>query len=140
MFATRPRRRPRAWLLLNLLVAGQAPDYARAGSLPTVGSKGNISGLENGKAYVVAVAAVDDVGNVGKLSELQCATPQPVNSILRAYECSGGLDKSGCGFCSVGGDRSSSTAALVSAGLFVFGFAVRRSRRPRVASGARGAR
>jgi hypothetical protein len=124
----------------NLLVAGQVPDYDRTGSLPTVGSEGTITGLENGKAYVVAVAAVDDVGNVGKLSDLQCGTPQPVISILRAYECAGGFNASGCGFCSVGGDRSASTAALVSAGLFVFGFAVRRSRRPRVASGARGAR
>jgi MYXO-CTERM domain-containing protein len=56
------------------------------------------------------------------------------------YKCRGGLTESGCGFCSVGGDQGVSYTALVSAGLFVFGFAVRRSRRPRVTSAARGAR
>ena len=124
----------------NLLVAGQVPDYERAGELLSIGTRGSITGLKNGQAYVVGVAAYDDVGNVGKLSELTCGTPQPVNSILRAYECGGGLEATGCGFCSVGGDRGASYTALVSAGLFVFGFAVRRSRRPRVASAARGAR
>ena len=124
----------------NLLVAGQVPDFDRAGELLTVGTRGSITGLENGKAFVVAVAAVDEVGNVGKLSELACGVPQPVSSILRAYECGGGLGATGCGFCSVGGDQGVSYAALVSAGLFVFGFAVRRSRRPRAASAARGAR
>lgn len=123
-----------------LLSPGQVPTATPKGDPLVSGTVGTIGDLKNGQAVVVAVAAYDDVGNIGKLSELQCGTPLPVLSILRAYECSGGLTESGCGFCSVGGERGVSYTALVSAGLFVFGFAVRRSRRTRVASGARGAR
>lgn len=123
-----------------LLVAGEVPTYERAGELRTTATKGSITDLKNGQAFVVAVAAYDDVGNVGKLSELKCGTPQPVDSILRVYKCKGGLTESGCGFCSVGGDQGVSFTALASAGLFVLGFAVRRSRRPRVTSAERGAR
>ena len=123
-----------------LLVAGQVPTIKQTGDSLTTGTVGRIADLKNGEALVVAVAAFDEVGNVGKLSELQCGTPQPVLSIFRAYECAGGLTESGCGFCSVGGAQGVSTTALVSAGLFVFGFAARRSRRPRVTSAARGDR
>lgn len=123
-----------------MLIPGEAPTYSATGDALTTGTEGNVTKLTNGKAYVVAVAAYDDVGNVGKLSELQCGTPAPVDSILRVYECKGGLTESGCGFCSMGGDRGGGFAALVSGGLVVLGLAARRSRRPRVAGGSRGAR
>ncbi len=123
-----------------LLVAGKVPTYEPVGELRTTSTQGSITDLKNGKAYVVAVAAYDEVGNAGKLSELKCGTPQPVDSILRVYKCRGGLTESGCGFCSVGGAQGVSFTALASAGLFVLGFAARRSRRPRVTSAERGAR
>ena len=88
----------------------------------------------------MALAAYDNVGNLGPFSMLGCGTPAPVDSILRVYQCKGGLTESGCGFCSIGGERGGSFAALVSAGLVVFGFAARRSRRPRAARTTRGVR
>ena len=123
-----------------LLVPGQVPNYNEAGTLVGTGSTSSITNLKNGKAYVVGVAAYDEIGNVGKLSELQCGTPVPVNSILRVYKCQGGFDETGCGFCSMRGDRGGSFAALVSGGLVLLGLAARRSRRPRVAGGSRGPR
>jgi hypothetical protein len=123
-----------------LLEAGKIPTAGETGDPLTTGTVSTITKLKNGEAVVVAVAAYDDVGNIGKLSELECGTPQPVLSILRAYECAGGFTETGCGFCSVGGNQGVSYTALVSAGLFVFGFAARRSRRRRVASASRGDR
>jgi hypothetical protein len=135
-----PSAAPACTAASSVLFAAQVPgedvnptaDSALAG----VGT-GTVTGLVNGKAYVVAVAAFDDVGNIGKLSELSCGTPQPLDVLLRVYKCKNGLVDSGCGFCSVGGDRGGSFAALVSAGLFMFGFAARRSRRPRAERGGR---
>ena len=109
-------------------------------SLTNTSTEGTVSGLVNGRAVVVAVAAFDEVGNTGVLSELSCGTPQPLDNILRVYKCNNGLAESGCGFCSVGVDRGNSFAALVSAGLFVLGFAARRSRRPRAERAAGGGR
>jgi hypothetical protein len=124
----------------SVLVPGEVPDNTGTGEALTTGSVGSVTKLKNGTAYVVAVAAYDDVGNVGKLSDLQCGTPAPVDSFLRVYRCKGGTTESGCGFCSMSGERGNSFTALVSAGLIVFGFMARRSRRPRVAGGSRGAR
>lgn len=123
-----------------VLIPGEIPTIDEAGEDLTAATTETIGGLTNGEAYVVALAAVDDVGNVGALSELGCGTPAPVNSFLRVYRCKGGFAESGCGFCSMGGDRGGSFAALVSTGLVVFGFAARRGRRPRVASASRGVR
>jgi hypothetical protein len=123
-----------------VLVAGAVPDGTGTGEPVDTGTVATVNGLVNGKAYVVAMAAYDDVGNVGKLSDLACATPAPVDSILRVYECNGGFKDSGCGFCSMGGDRGGSFAALVSGGLVVLGLAARRSRRKRAVSASRGAR
>ncbi|MEP7121832.1 MAG: hypothetical protein ABJE95_13010 [Byssovorax sp.] len=124
----------------SVLVAGQVPDGTGTGEPIDTGTVATVSSLVNGKAYVVAMAAYDDVGNVGKLSELKCGAPAPVDSILRVYQCTGGFKDSGCGFCSMGGDRGGSFAALVSGGLVVFGLAARRGRRKRGVRGARGAR
>lgn len=123
-----------------VLVPGAVPDGTGTSEPVDTGTVATVTGLVNGRAYVVAMAAYDDVGNVGKLSELGCSTPAPVDSILRVYQCSGGLKDSGCGFCSMGGDRGGSFAALVSGGLVVFGLAARRSRRKRSGSTSRGAR
>ena len=124
----------------SVLVPGEVPDNTGRKEVLTTGTVGNLTDLTNGKAVVVAMAAFDDVGNMGKLSELACGTPAPVDSFLRVYRCKGGFSESGCGFCSMSGDQGSSFAALVSGGLVVLGFMARRSRRPRVAGGSRGAR
>ena len=121
------------------LVAGEIPAAGTTINIDT-GNTGAVGNLQNGKAYVIALAAYDDVGNIGKLSEPKCGTPAPVDSILRVYRCKGGFTESGCGLCSVGGDRGGSFAALVSAGLVVAGFAARRTRRPRAVRASRGAR
>lgn len=120
------------------LVPGNIPSDVTMDTVET-GNLGQVSKLVNGKGYVVAMAAYDDVGNIGKLSDLACGAPAPVDSILRVYQCKGGLTETGCGFCSMGGDRGGSFGALVSAGLIVFGFAARRSRRRAVRT-SRGAR
>lgn len=121
------------------LVPGATPSDVSLDAVQT-GNVGQVSSLKNGKGYVVAMAAYDDVGNIGKLSALACGAPAPVDSILRVYKCDGGLTETGCGFCSMGGDRGGSFGALVSAGLVVAGFAARRTRRHRAARASRGAR
>jgi hypothetical protein len=121
------------------LVPGATPSDVSMDTVET-GNVAQVSDLKNGKGYVVAMAAYDDVGNIGKLSELACGAPAPVDSILRVYKCDGGLAETGCGFCSMGGDRGGSFGALVSAGLLVAGFAARRTRRPRAVRTSRGDR
>jgi hypothetical protein len=123
-----------------VLIPGAVPSNTGTGQTLTTGTNGNVTDLVNGTAYVVALAAFDDVGNLGKLSELKCGTPTPVDSFLRVYRCKNGFADSGCGFCSVSADRGSSFAALVSGGLVVFGLIARRSRRRRVSGSSRGAR
>jgi hypothetical protein len=69
------------------------------------------SRLLNDVEYAVAVAAVDDFGNVGKLSELACATPQEVTGFFEAYRAAGG--QAGGGFCGFGPARRGSALAFV---------------------------
>jgi hypothetical protein len=51
--------------------------------------------------YSVAVAAIDGVGNAGKLSNVTCQTPSPVDDFFQVYRDAGG--QGGGGFCSVPG-------------------------------------
>ena len=55
--------------------------------------------LVNGHQYAIAVAAYDDDGNVGALSNLGCQTPAPVTDFFDKYSEDGGL--AGGGFCSL---------------------------------------
>ncbi len=55
--------------------------------------------LENGTLYAVGIAAVDTYGNPGNLSEIACATPEPINGFFEQYRAAGG--KGGGGFCSL---------------------------------------
>lgn len=59
-----------------------------------------ITGLTNFTEYEVAVGSVDAVGNVGPLSTLGCAEPQPVEGFAENYRSAGGTG--GGGFCSMG--------------------------------------
>lgn len=84
----------------QVLIEGQEPnpEYL-CGSASLTASSGKITGLENALQYTVAVAAVDHVGNVGKLSNLACAAPHPVDDFFKVYRDSGG--KAGGGFCTI---------------------------------------
>ncbi|MEO7033762.1 MAG: hypothetical protein ABI548_07760 [Polyangiaceae bacterium] len=61
-------------------------------------TKANATGLVNNVPYNVAVAAVDTYENVGPLSSLSCAVPQPISGFYKAYQDAGGT--AGGGFCS----------------------------------------
>ena len=87
-------------------------------------SEGQAKGLENNQPYAVAVAAYDQVKNVGPLSDLACATPQLVDDFFDRYREAGG--EAGGGFCSIQRYGSPwSVLLLVGAGL---GYALRRRR------------
>lgn len=63
----------------------------------TVGGKP----LENFKEYAVAIAAIDQFGNVGPLSSVFCETPEPTTDFWENYKNAGGA--AGGGICSVDG-------------------------------------
>ena len=78
---------------------GDMPDETyRCGSAPG-GSSGKITGLKDGVVYAVGVAAVDSFDNPGKLSNIACATPVPVDDFFDLYKEAGG--KGGGGFCTL---------------------------------------
>jgi hypothetical protein len=84
------------------LVEGERPpDELECGSATGVATDdGSAVSLENGTRYAVAVAAIDDVGNVGPLSDVTCATPQPVDDFYETYRRAGG--GAGGGYCAFG--------------------------------------
>lgn len=112
-------------------------DFLVPGRLPTGLSscgtsrspKGVASGLTNGVETTVGIAAFDAVGNLGKLSDLVCATPNPVDDFFKLYRQAGG--QAGGGFCSIG---SLPEASLFGLGLLGTSMAlvVRRRRRDAV--------
>ena len=70
--------------------------------------KGNISGVTNGTSYAVAVAAFDEFGNTGAISNAACDTPKPIKDFWTLYN-----DEGGSAFCalSVIGKRGGGVAA-----------------------------
>lgn len=94
----------------SLLVPDQPPpDSTRCGSTTKNAQEVQTDDdLENGTLYAVGVAAVDGFGNPGKLSNLACATPEPINGFFEEYRAAGG--KGGGGFCSL--SRSDSARGL----------------------------
>jgi hypothetical protein len=58
-----------------------------------------VKDLENNVTYAIAVAYRDNVGNVGPLSPVVCATPAPIEDFFENYNKSGGTG--GGGFCSI---------------------------------------
>jgi hypothetical protein len=107
----------------SAVVAGERPDPAHfCGSTRSAfAASGAATGLSNGTGYAVAVAGVDEIGNVGELSEVVCGSPEVVDDFFELYRRSGG--KGGGGFCSVGGlvagrdGAAAPWAALLLAGL-----------------------
>jgi hypothetical protein len=88
--------------------------------------KGTAEGLVNGHAYVVAVGAVDTVGNVGKLSLTKCATPVQVTDFFELYRNLGGQ---GGGLCSISHRAHTSGWAITALGVIVSTTMLRRRRR-----------
>jgi hypothetical protein len=82
------------------LVPGELPtdDLNRCGSSAEA-SRATASGLQNNTNYAVAVSAVDELGNVGPLSEVRCGIPIEVDDFFEVYRDADG--KGGGGFCSV---------------------------------------
>lgn len=73
----------------------------KCGSVRGVATRsGKAKPLENFTRYAVAVAAVDQVGNSGPLSNVACETPEPVISFYEAYRNAGG--EGGGGYCALG--------------------------------------
>lgn len=111
----------------SVLIPGQLP-AGRAACGSSRSPKGVASGLTNGLESTVGVAAFDQVGNLGKLSDLVCGTPNPIDDFFKLYRQAGG--QAGGGFCSVG---SFPGASLVGVGVLstAMALALRRGRRRR---------
>lgn len=112
------------------LFAGEIPDakfYCGSVSGLTATS-GKVTGLVNNTTYSIAIAGVDTVGNVGRLSNVQCAQPSPVDDFFKLYKEAGG--EAGGGFCSTGavGHRAG-TAALLMMSVAALARVVRRRRK-----------
>ncbi len=76
----------------------------------TTNSKGTIQGLQNGTQYDVAVAAFDQFGNSGAISQIVCASPAPIDDFWTLYNRDGGN-----AFCALGfvGTRGGGIAAAL---------------------------
>lgn len=78
--------------------------YVCGERIPASATSPVIEKLKNDQPYVVAIAAYDTVNNIGPLSVLQCATPQPTKTFFGEYCANGGnACNEGCGTCNVGG-------------------------------------
>ncbi len=85
----------------SILSKGANPPDSKYECGSGTGLSGRVTGLVNGVSYSVAIAGVDTVGNVGKLSVVGCETPTIVNDFYRVYRDAGG--QAGGGFCNTSG-------------------------------------
>jgi hypothetical protein len=106
--------------LLSSYLCGQAGD--------PIAVDLTVSGLINNKTYAVAVAAYDQLGNVGPLSNVACQMPQKILGFYDLYTAAGGT-AGGSSFCAV--RAPGKRTALTMAGLLALAVAalVRRRRR-----------
>jgi len=111
----------------NVLVPGQIPSSAYICGKAS-GPSATAVGLVNDTPYAVGVAAYDNVGNVGPLSQLLCATPQQVDDFFTNYRNAGG--QAGNCACSTSGSDFGWEASLFS-GVVAYSAALRRARRRR---------
>jgi MYXO-CTERM domain-containing protein len=102
-----------------------AADTPLCGSTGKGAGDGRATGLQNGVLYAVGVAAVDALGNRGKLSNVTCGTPEVVEDFFEIYRASGG--KGGGGFCGLSSQASDAPGAWVAA-LMVLGLLIARRR------------
>jgi hypothetical protein len=94
-----------------------------------VNTTGATISTKNYDFFVFAVAAVDNLGNVGAIGNLQCGTPGPIADFFWNYTHDGGL--AGGGFCALEGVGmpAGSACMAVGMGLVGVGFVRRRRRR-----------
>lgn len=93
-------------------------------------NQGTVGHLVNNVPYVFAVSAVDQVGNVGPLSQNACATPANLTDFFELYRQAGG--RAGGGICSLSfKENPARTGVLFIAAALGLSLAVRRSRRGR---------
>ncbi len=98
----------------------------------------NGSPVVNGTPYIVAIAAYDEVWNLGPFAPLQCGTPQIVDSFFNTYCAEGGPGcVGGCGSCTVGAHTDPVWPVLGVTALAAVGIMVRRDRRRRAPRAAR---
>jgi uncharacterized membrane protein YgcG len=105
---------------LQLRIAGTADFASGASSATTI-----LTDLTNNVNYRVAVAGLDIVGNVGKLSDISCGVPKPVDSFFKVY-CQ---DRGDCTGCSFGIDHGFAWPALGAGVLAMVGLGLRRRAR-----------
>ncbi len=115
------------------LVQGQLPGLdleicGEAGS--TTAQSAYVRGLTNGTEYAIAVAATDDIGNAGALSNVACGTPEPVTTFYESYRGAGG--QGGGGICTVSTIGQTNGRRSASVALFLLGvLTLARTRRRR---------
>jgi hypothetical protein len=106
-----------ASFLCSPLVAGNAANSA------------TLSALKNFDHYVFAVAAVDQLGNVGPVGNLVCGTPAPVAGFWNDYLDDGGL--AGGGDCALEGVGVPAGGACMAIGVGLGAIGLSRRRKPR---------
>ncbi|HEX2734451.1 MAG TPA: hypothetical protein VHM70_22740 [Polyangiaceae bacterium] len=120
------------------LVPGQLPpeELKPCGSETSkTATSGYAGGLVNGNTYAVAVAAIDELGNPGELSNLACGVPEYVDDFFPSYKSAGG--GGGGGICSFSpieqttGSPATKLRALLGLGLVLVLGRLRRSERIR---------
>jgi hypothetical protein len=111
------------------LKAGERPpsDEAVRGTTGPNVTSGEAAGLTNGVLYACGVAGYDALNNVGKLSELVCATPEPVNGYFKQYRAAGG--SGGGGYCAFARRAATPAGAATSLAAVALLFLRRRGRR-----------
>lgn len=112
----------------SAFVAGMDPSgLVECASVPGITSiEAQAPGFDVGVLGAVAIAAYDNVGNVGKLSNIVCATPEEVTDFFEAYKAAGGQAGGGC-YCHLGRGEVSSLGLLAFA-LGLAGLVWRRKR------------
>ncbi len=113
----------------SVLIPGDVPSSAyECGSVTGTGDI-TVTDLVQGVEYVIAVAAYDQVHNLGVLSELGCGTAEPVSDFFDAYRDAGGEAGGGLCQCELVGASFDRPLAVVVALLLGLAFGLRRSRR-----------
>jgi uncharacterized membrane protein YgcG len=99
------------------------PNHLCGQTAGNVGTSGKAGNLVNGVQYVVGVAAVDIVGNVGTLSQNKCDIPVQVTDFFELYRNEGGQ-----GGCSLSRRDGSSRWLMAALGALVSARLLRRRR------------
>ena len=111
--AGEPAAAPAGDCTSSVLVAGEDPPteavYACGSANSAQADHGTATGRSNGERSVVAVASLDEFGNLGKLSALVCSTPKEITGYFEAYRAAGG--QGGGGFCGFAPPRRGALAA-----------------------------